>query len=261
MDYGRLRRVLALAVPVGFGCAGGRVADGARAHPVVQPARSDSTVGQPFRWTGQLKRGQLLELRTVAGHVSASLAEGEVASVEATMHDASRGAGEAPVRIAQDDRGVSILADGHRSGCDEADGQGEREARGAAAVVDLVAHVPAGVGLVVRTVTGAIEAHAIRGPVDARSVEGAVYATFPDGDPSDDVELRTVNGMVQVALGASAAADLHARSLQGDVRVELPLSEASFRPHAVRGTIGRGGHELRLRSVNGAIRVLRGDQQ
>lgn len=60
-----------------------------------------------------------------------------------------------------------------------------------------------------------------------------------------------------MSLPAGANAALRASTLNGRVHVAFPL-EGSFDAHRVHGTIGHGGRELFLRTVNGSIDVARG---
>jgi hypothetical protein len=258
MDFARFGHVVALSI--GLGCARGPAAEGVEPRPLPQPGRTMASPTQPQRWTGHMSPGSVLTLRTTAGSIAASPAEGDVASVEATLHDGVANAGGVPVRVVQDDRGVAVVVAGEAGGCD-GDGDSDGAPR---AVVDLVARVPAGVRLVARSVSGGIEARALRGAIDARSVDGAVRATFADGDPSEDVQLRTVNGAVQVTVPGAAGGDWITSSQGGDVRMDLPLSGSAGphdgQPGAHDGQPrGHGGHSLRLRSVNGTIHVLRGN--
>ncbi len=249
MDFARFGRVVALSIPIGLGCARGRAAEGVEPRPLPQPGRSmAASPTQPLRWTGHMGPGSVLTLRTTAGSIAAAPAEGDVASVEATLHDGAAIAGSVPVRVVQDDRGVAVVVAQEAGGCD---------GDGAPAAVDLVARVPAGVRLVARSVSGGIEARALHGAIDARSVDGAIRATFSDGEPSEDIQLRTVNGAVQVSVPGAAGGDWITSSQGGDVRMDLPLS-GSVGAHEGQPR-GHGGRALRLRSVNGTIRVLRGN--
>ena len=60
-----------------------------------------------------------------------------------------------------------------------------------------------------------------------------------------------------IALPPDTDAELDLRSLNGDFRSELPLTlQGSFGPREVRGRLGLGGGPLRIRTVNGGIRVV-----
>ena len=159
--------------------------------------------------------------------------------------------------------------------------------------VDFELKVPAGIALAARTmngavdvdglggslrahtVNGAIRAAGVEGNVDARTVNGGVRldargtarATTVNGsivadlgraDWTDRLAFETVNGSVTVALPAGTNADLHVSTTNGRIRNEFDLAQTSRSTRReLRGTIGKGGRELRITTVNGAVRVQR----
>lgn len=256
------------------GC--GRSAVGAPPRAAPAPASSApaaASQGKGMHWTGRIPAGRLLQIAEVSGHVRAVAATGDVAELDA--HTLGGGADDPPLRLVEDERGVSIGPQRH--GFRHGDGscaceREDRDARDLPAI-DIVARVPAGVRLSVRTVDGSIEVDGVRGELDvhavdgtidlrsisagrARSVNGAIHASFVGAELGDDSELDTVNGALTVALPAAASADVSARSLNGSVSVDFPL-KGELESHAASGAIGRGGRRLRLRSVNGPIHVTR----
>jgi DUF4097 and DUF4098 domain-containing protein YvlB len=62
---------------------------------------------------------------------------------------------------------------------------------------------------------------------------------------------------VTVNLPAGVDASVRADTLNGSVRSEFPITvQGTVSPRRLRGTIGNGGRELRLSTVNGSIRLL-----
>ena len=264
----RCLRHLLVALAILCGC--GRSAGGA--PPKAPAAQAPTTASAPgMHWSGKIPAGRVLDIREVAGKVHVMPATGDVGDVDASVEGATDG--KAPIRIVEDERGVSIRSEehgDHDEPCSrDHDGHDERQV-----AIDIVAHVPAGVRLIVRTVEGSIdvdrvqnafEVHAVNGAIDLRSVSGGnahtvngtIHASFAGAGPSDDSELATVNGSVDVTLSAAASTEVAARSLNGAVSVDFPVT-GSLERHEARGSIGHGGHSLRLRSVNGAIHVARG---
>jgi len=88
-------------------------------------------------------------------------------------------------------------------------------------------------------------------------LNGAIHAAFVGTELAESSELATVNGTVDVAWPAAAGAEVSARSVNGRVTVDFPVS-GEVAPHKARGLIGHGGKGLTLRSVNGSIHVARG---
>jgi hypothetical protein len=241
-------------------------------------ATATATPGKGMHWIGRIPAGRTLDIHEVSGHVRVVAATGDTAEIEAHTRGAGVSGGAAasddpPLRIVEDEHGVRVGPQHreHRDGsctCDHDHGDHDD-----LPAVDIVAHVPAGVRLVVRTVEGSVEVEGVKGNVDvhavdgtidlrsvssghARSVNGAIHASFIGAELSDDSELDTVNGSVDVVLPAAASADVAARSLNGTVSVDFPV-KGDIESHAASGSIGRGGRKLRLRSVNGPIHVSR----
>lgn len=113
-----------------------------------------------------------------------------------------------------------------------------------------------------RSVNGDIDVVRSAGAFSARTTNGGVHVELlrltPPGAPSlNPITLETVNGSVALALPHDAAATVDARSLNGDFHSDLPMSLLSaYSPRGVRGRLGAGGVPIRLRTVNGAIRVM-----
>jgi hypothetical protein len=271
-----VRCALQALVPLAIGCGGGRDAGGAQPRPAAPvasaTARQAPPSGAPTRWTGRLAPGRAIDVRAVSGGIHATAASGDVAEIEARVRG---GDGKTTVRFTEDEHGVAARVEPREHGChcndgdDDGDGHGERDA-----TVDFELRVPPGVQLVARSVHGGIDVDGVSGPLvvrtvdggislraataaHARTVNGPITATFRAADLESDSELDTVNGPVQVSLPPGANADLRASTLNGRVHVAFPI-EGSFEGHRVHGTIGHGGRELLLRTVNGSIEVARG---
>jgi hypothetical protein len=260
-------------VPVALGCGGGRDAGGAQpnqAAPVASVASAGVTAAAPMRWSGHVAAGRTVEVRTVSGSIRVTSAPGDTAAIEARVRS-DDGRPPPVVRFSEDEHGVLArveYADQDGRGCeDRADHGGERS------VVDFDVRVPTGVRLVVHSVHGGIDVDGVAGPIEARTVDGGITlksataarartvngpitASFRATDLESDCELDTVNGPVQVSLPAGANADITASTLNGDVHLAFPVT-GSTSPRRVHGTIGRGGRELRLKTVNGTIDVAR----
>ncbi len=108
-----------------------------------------------------------------------------------------------------------------------------------------------------QTVNGNIEVYEGGGTVHAKTTNGNVHLELARFDHANEASAETTNGSVLLALAPGTQADLEARCLNGDFRSELPLElEGSLRPREVRGRLGNGGGPIRLRTVNGGIRVV-----
>src|SRR3989441_1281979 len=100
----------------------------------------------------------------------------------------------------------------------------------------------------VATVNGTVRVFGVEAAGELRSVNGNIEVF----DSAGRLSARTTNGNVRMELHR-----LDLRSLNGDFRSELPLTlQGSFGPREVRGRLGLGGGPLRIRTVNGGIRVV-----
>ncbi|PYP64110.1 MAG: hypothetical protein DMD37_03730, partial [Gemmatimonadetes bacterium] len=67
---------------------------------------------------------------------------------------------------------------------------------------------------------------------------------------------HTVNGGITLELPATFSAEVRAETVNGDIETEFPLTVTGrFGPRHLRGTVGNGGRELDLGTVNGSIRL------
>jgi DUF4097 and DUF4098 domain-containing protein YvlB len=139
--------------------------------------------------------------------------------------------------------------------------------------VEFTVRIPAGVRLAARTVNGSVEASSLQSDVEARSVNGRIalsttgIASAQTVNGSIDASLgqrvwteplrfNTVNGSIDLNLPSGIDADLRAETLNGGVSSDFPITIRGWqRRRRIAGTIGNGGRELDLHTVNGSIRL------
>jgi DUF4097 and DUF4098 domain-containing protein YvlB len=144
--------------------------------------------------------------------------------------------------------------------------------------VTFVVKVPRGVHYAGHTVNGEIRAAGLQSNVDvetvngsvrvstsgrvlARSVNGGSEASMGNADWGEDVAFSTVNGGITLDLPAEVNAELRASTVNGDIISDFPVTvRGRVGPRRVSGTLGRGGHELELETVNGSITLRRAGQ-
>jgi DUF4097 and DUF4098 domain-containing protein YvlB len=133
--------------------------------------------------------------------------------------------------------------------------------------------VPAGVRFVGRTVNGGItatgiqadaEAHTVNGGVEVQSdgvaraetVNGGIKARLGRADWTGTLKLKTVNGGIDVSAPAALSADVKASTVNGDIETDFPLTVTGrISRHSIQGTIGSGGRQLEMETVNGGIEL------
>jgi hypothetical protein len=108
-----------------------------------------------------------------------------------------------------------------------------------------------------RSVNGNVEVLDGSGRWNARTTNGNVHLELRQVDPSGPLAAETVNGSIVLALPPDTGAELDVRNVNGDFQSELPLTlQGSLTSREFHGRLGAGGSPIRMRTVNGAIRVV-----
>ncbi|HEX7119208.1 MAG TPA: DUF4097 family beta strand repeat-containing protein [Longimicrobiales bacterium] len=260
---------------VGRKASGGITVALAVAGVALAPA---PTAAQDFTWRGRLAAGATLEVKGVIGDIRAVAADGDGVQVDAEKYGRRDDPAGVEIVVLEHDEGVTICAvypsgrDGRPNECAPGDA-GRLNARDNDVHVNFTVRVPAGVRLVARTVNGEVEAEGLGGDVvastvngdvsvstaglvEANTVNGSIHATLGRADWTDDLEFETVNGGITLVLPAEVNADVRAGTVNGRITSDFPLRvEGRLSRRRLRGTIGAGGHELSLGTVNGSIRI------
>jgi hypothetical protein len=235
----------------------------------------------PFQWRGRLAAGQTIEIKGINGEVRATSSSSGDVEVAATRTAQRSNPEDVRIDVVPHAGGVTICAvyptpPGDEPNRCEPGGQGRSNNRNNDTVVHFDVRVPSGVGFVGRTVNGGIsaeslqgdaEAHTVNGSVKlstagralASTVNGSVTATMGRADWPNNASFTTVNGSITLTLPSAFDADLHAEMLSGNLTSDFPVSiiSSSEKPRRLSGTIGNGGRQLRLTTVNGSIRLRR----
>ena len=141
--------------------------------------------------------------------------------------------------------------------------------------VSFKVRVPAGVRFTGRTVNGDVDAEGLGADVEAmtvngsvkvsttglaraRTVNGSINAAMGSADWSNELEFQTVNGGIELRFPANLSAELDAETVNGDIESDFPMTVTGrFSKRHVTGTIGGGGRELSLKTVNGSVQIRR----
>jgi hypothetical protein len=148
----------------------------------------------------------------------------------------------------------------------------------AGVTVEYHVHVPNKVLLSgVKTVNGSVCVKGVEGGGDIRSVNGDVEVTDSDGRfnakttngnltlqlrnvaTGAPMNIETVNGSVFLTLPSDARANLKVQNMNGDFSSELPMKAATAPTTvgAFSAKLGTGGGQISLRTINGAIHLVR----
>ena len=230
--------------------------------------------GGEFHWSGKVAAGHVIEIKGVNGGVTAEPSTGK--EVEVTAHKTSRHSdpSDVDIRVVEHGDGVTICAVYPDAGNECLAGSGGRmNANHNDVQVEFHVRVPAGVRFTARTVNGGVDAESLDGDVEAytvngkirvgtegaaqaRTVNGSIVASFGNTAWTGTHEFSTVNGGIRLNLPSRVDADVNASTVNGHIDTDFPLTvHGSFGGRNVRGTIGNGGHDLKLNTVNGSIEL------
>jgi hypothetical protein len=233
-----------------------------------------------FRWQGQVSPGQAIEIKGINGGIRAESASGNQIEVVADKTGRRSDPGSVRVQVIEHTGGVTICAlypsddPGRPNVCEPGPGSHMR-VRDNDVRVEFTVRVPVGVRFIGRTVNGGIDAQSVGSDVEAytvnggihisaagfaqaRTVNGSITASLRTASGTSPLEFTTVNGGITLDLPAETNLELQADTLNGDIFTDFPLTvQGRFSHKHISGTIGSGGRQVTLKTVNGGIRLRR----
>ena len=233
-----------------------------------------------FDWSGAIAQGKTIEIRGVNGDVEAAFSSDNRVHVHATRTGRRSDPESVRIEVVEHEDGVTICAvyptPGNASRENECrPGGGQMTVNDNDVQVDFTIRVPAGVRFEGSTVNGGVEVEGLRsavvastvngdvrvetsGTAEASTVNGDIDARVGAGTLTEDLSFTTVNGSIDLSAPAGLNADLEASTVNGDIDSDFDVTvRRSVTRQSVRGTIGTGGEDLDLSTVNGRIRLRR----
>lgn len=275
-----MRRLLASSTIAMLALAACRSAQPSPPQPAATTGATTADAQEDFRWRGRLAAGQQIEVKGVNGRITAAPTDGDVVDVRATKRAKKSDPASVRIDVVEHAGGVTICAvyptpRGRRPNeCAPGSG-GRNNVRRNDVKVDFVVEVPADIDLAARTVNGGIDVGELAGAVAAKTVNGSIridaarraaaetvngsiVARITDARWRDDLDFETVNGGITLELPQELDADLRIRTVNGRIDSDFPMRvQGRISRRRLQGTIGGGGPELSLRTVNGSIRLRR----
>ncbi len=232
---------------------------------------------EEFHWQGTVAAGGAVEIKGVNGGIDATGSAGSPIEVSAIKKGRRSNPADVEIKVVEHAGGVTICAvypspNGAPNECTPGAG-GRMQVKDNDVSVDFKVKVPAGVRFVGRTVNGGIdaselptdaEAYTVNGGVSvkaggtirAETVNGGVDASFGRADWTGEIRLKTVNGGIDISLPGDASAELRAATVNGDIETDFPITvQGRVSKRRLTGTIGSGGRQLALETVNGGIEI------
>lgn len=109
------------------------------------------------------------------------------------------------------------------------------------------------------SVSGNVDLGHVNGSLDVTSVSGGVKAGIMSLTPQG-IHINSVSGSIEIGFKSEVNADFTAENISGQVYLDVPnvSRQSEERSSNVRARIGAGGVPIKISSVSGSIRIIRG---
>jgi hypothetical protein len=234
------------------------------------------TTGATWMVHSKLTPKHSLWIRNIRGSVTVEPIKGDSVQIMAVKSYHSSDTARVRLIAVPSDGGLTVCAlwPGSRSDC-TAEGEYKTGGPGRSDVaVDFTVRLPRGVRLdattilgdihvagasaplKIRTVSGDVDVETAEGPVNVGSVNGDVHARIRGFADTGEVSVKTVNGSATLELPAMLDADVEANTINGAISTDYPLAvTGKFTKHTLKGTLGRGGRDVHITTVNGSVQL------
>ncbi|MBC7791594.1 MAG: DUF4097 family beta strand repeat protein [Anaerolineae bacterium] len=247
--------------------------------PSLAIAQESERDEKAFTWTGKIPAGSWVRVRNLNGGIDVEPGTGTDTEVRGEKKWRRGDPRDVRFEVIKDGDNVTICALWYEESSCDADGyhtrqHRDRERRNNDVNVHFTVKLPKGVKVLTSTVNGGIDirgataeavAHTVNGKVDVATTTGPVEASTVNGglrvrmdeiEGTGDMDFSTVNGSVTVEAPASLNADVRMSTVNGGVSSDYPLTIVGrIQPKSIRGTIGKGGRQLKLSTVNGSVEL------
>jgi hypothetical protein len=232
---------------------------------------------QEFEWSGAVAPGDRIEIKNIGGDVRASFTSGSEVVVHAIKTSLDSDPGSVTIEVVPHAEGVTICAvypdvPGRAPNECRPGLQGNMSTRDNDVTVDFTLMVPVGVEFVGRVMNGDVVAEGLQsdafastingnvsltttGIAGASSTSGSINVVIGRADPGRDLAFRTNHGNVTVRIPSNTNAEVLASTISGTIVSDFQLEGT---PRTRFGTLGSGGPNLWLSSVNGNVDLRQG---
>lgn len=231
-----------------------------------------------FDWSGTIAQGDVIEIKGINGSIIVSAASGNTVSVSAVKDAQDSDPTEVDIEVVTHAEGVTICAvypdvAGQPPNECAPGNQGHMSTQDNDVEVTFWVSVPAGVDLVATTINGSVSgtslesnafATTVNGDVSltttqlatASTVNGTITVTIGLADWDRNLNFLTVNGNIRVEVPSATNAEVRLVATNGSISSDFTLTQ--FGPSDFRGTLGSGGWNLLLTTVNGNVALESG---
>lgn len=235
-----------------------------------------ATDAAPFNWSGAVSAGKTISVYGISGTITAERSTSGSVEVVALRSGERSDPNEVQIQVVPTSDGLKICAVYPNQGSDCNGNSGDRSGHDRNDVkVQFTVKVPPQINFTGHNVNGDIEitdilgnaqAHTVNGnvkinatdSVEAHTVNGNIVATVTGPSASRTMGFHTVNGSIDLTLPGSASAAVSANTVNGGMSTDFPITvKGEFGNKSLAGTIGSGGPEIKMNTVNGSIRLHR----
>ncbi len=241
------------------------------------PATPGGPKSKAFDWRGSVTPGDKIEIKNLNGDVRASFTAGSEVVVHAVKTGQDTDPASVTIEVVQHAEGVTICAvypdvPGQAPNECLPGLQGNLNNRDNDVSVEFTLSIPAGVEFVGRVVGGDVDAQGLQsdafvvtiagdinvstaGIAEAASTHGSLNVAIGRADPDRDLAFRSMGGNVTVRVPSNTNAEVLASTSFGTIDSDFPLAGTA---HRKSGTLGSGGPNLTLSSMNGNVTLRQG---
>lgn len=244
------------------------------------PGELGAYVVKDWVWKGRIARGDAIEIKGVNGDVHAEGISGDEVEVVARLRARRSDPASVTIEVVEHEGGVTICAvypsrSGGRPNECRPGGGGRMNVRKNDVKVEFTVRVPSGVRFIGRTVNGDVDARGIEadaqaytvngsvdisteGVAEATTVNGSITVSMGRSDWKGALDFTTVNGGVTLEMPDDLSCDVSVSTVNGKISSDFPLTVMGrFSPRHLKGTIGKGGRTLVIKTVNGSVELRR----
>ena len=232
---------------------------------------------QETRFTKGMASGTRLVIENINGEIRATQGTGRTAEIVVTKTVKS-GDGNLVKAILEEDGGevhvctIYLNKNPNRNSCNGDNNNSNSKGHDRLDVeMTYVVKVPMGVRLEAENVNGSVTLTGLDAPAHAETVNGSVFfngatattlstvngqvkAVFTKPTWDGTLSIETVNGGVDLTFPAGLNAEVSGETVNGGITSQFPMTiEGKWGPKSFRGTIGSGGRQLKIETVNGGI--------
>lgn len=229
--------------------------------------------GTSFHWQGKLAPDQVVTIKNINGVIEANGIAGD--QIEVNAEKSGPQADQVQIKVEQTSEGVTICAIYPGDDSNSCESHSHHNNGHDKAKVDFHASIPKNLRFNAEDVNGSVRAQDMGRPVHASSVNGGVHVSTASWAEASSVngsvecsmgstdwngrlKIDTVNGSVKLELPPDASTDVKFSSVNGRLNSDFPITISGlFGSHSAHGTIGSGGRELSVETVNGSVELTK----